>query len=112
MMMASSWVKYSGGKTIPHSDLQAGTTQKDIVFRRKKTGVLWIGARNVRSLNQADVPSACCDMNTTHRNTVAPCHILTADVFSDSETIFMISCCHIDAKCYYVDRFENDILFK
>ena len=51
--MASSWVKYSGGKIVPHSDLRAGTTQEDVVIRRKKTGVLRIGAWNVRSLNRA-----------------------------------------------------------
>ncbi|XP_049864013.1 craniofacial development protein 2-like [Schistocerca gregaria] len=53
MMMASSWVKYSGGKIVPHSDLRAGTTQEDVVIRRKKTGILRIGAWNVRSLNRA-----------------------------------------------------------
>ena len=51
-MMASSWVKYSGGKIDPHSDLRAGTTQEDTVIRKKETGILRVGAWNVRTLNR------------------------------------------------------------
>ena len=49
-MMASSGVKYSGGKIVPHSDLRAGTTQEEVI-RKGKNDVLRIGAWNVRSLN-------------------------------------------------------------
>ncbi|HCF9438090.1 TPA: hypothetical protein NI641_006403, partial [Pseudomonas aeruginosa] len=51
-MMASSRVKYSGGKIVPHSDLRAGTTQEDVIIRKDNTGILRVGAWNVRSLNR------------------------------------------------------------
>ena len=47
-MMASSWVKYSGGKIVPHSDLRAGTTREGTSVNCDK--VMRIGTWNVRSL--------------------------------------------------------------
>ena len=49
--MESPWVKYSGGKIVPHSDLRAGTTQRDANI--KETNTLRVGAWNVRSLQRS-----------------------------------------------------------
>ena len=49
MMMASSRVKFSGGKLVPHSDLRAGTTREEVISK-VNPNILRVGAWNVRSL--------------------------------------------------------------
>ena len=49
--MASSRVKQSGSKIVPHSDFRAGTTLEDVI-EKKKCGISRIGAWNVRNMKQ------------------------------------------------------------
>lgn len=49
VMMASSRVKFSGGKIVSHSDLRAGTTREEVI-NKVNHGILRVGAWNVRSL--------------------------------------------------------------
>ena len=52
MKMASSQVKYSGGKIVPLSDLREGTTREEVIAK-VRPDILRVGAWNVRSLNRS-----------------------------------------------------------